>query len=496
MSTLGGDELPVVAGTRDAPLASLFSDGLLQYQAFILNKLSAAVDKIIPRNESNPQQTAFEMVPAANRYPLNPFERRRRHLPLRTPSLWMWWHGTSKRTQITTAFWMIEREYRMMWIMPELPASEDLALRANIWQLIDSQLMEGSDDQWQPGFEYNGSTAGDSLVRACSPALSKQAAHDAIDWQYMGGTQTRIGAEDANQSNFGEKTSGRDYAAFVAIFRAHMKMTISIPSKVTAEADSTFDITANGADFLTGIVPAVAPGTPPIEQPEAIGDALKLWLRADTLVTADDDTDVVSMWRDVRGHHVAQSSTGQTLVLNAINGHPVIRFDGVDDVMTIPHHDDHSAGAGDGLIVMAVVNYISTNGDTVLAGKTNNATGNNWRMFRLTGLALGMYFGTDAESYPLPSATAPNGINQIVSWEQDVEASKLRTRANGAATDIDVTLSGTGTGLNPLTIGGSDPYFSNVDLAELVVYKKSGENAVSDADEALLVAYFNDRYAL
>ena len=252
MSTIGGNTLPYVAGTRDVALPSLFSDGLLEYVAFLLNRLSAAVDKIIPRDESNMALSAFEMVPSDSRYNYDPFTRRLTHSPFRTPSLWLWWQPPSQRRRKTASYSASVRNYRMVYVYPELPSDVDVALRANIWQMINDQLHEGSDDQWFPGFSYNGVT---STVAQPRSLVSMVSDHDSIDWEFMGGQSVeRIGAYDPDVSELGDKSSHRDFPAYVGLFTAELKMTIDLGKTVEAE-DSTVAFNGpRGVPVMSGIV--------------------------------------------------------------------------------------------------------------------------------------------------------------------------------------------------------------------------------------------------
>ncbi len=76
---------------------------------------------------------------------------------------------------------------------------------------------------------------------------------------------------------------------------------------------------------------------------------LQLWLKADAGVTAGAGG-IVTAWQDQsgKGNNAAQSTADlyPLLVTNAINGKPVLRFDGVDDFLEVADSDSVSI-AGD-----------------------------------------------------------------------------------------------------------------------------------------------------
>lgn len=135
----------------------------------------------------------------------------------------------------------------MLWVYPELPNDIEVGYRANLWEMIESQLQEGSDDQWYPGFSYNGAADGTSLVASISN-------HDSIDWQYQGGQVIeRVGAFETNPAELGDKASGRDFPAYAAMFTADLKMTVDLGKHVELQ-DSTFDFNGpDGIPVMTGI---------------------------------------------------------------------------------------------------------------------------------------------------------------------------------------------------------------------------------------------------
>jgi hypothetical protein len=68
------------------------------------------------------------------------------------------------------------------------------------------------------------------------------------------------------------------------------------------------------------------------------GNHLALWASADAVPTADTDGDALNYWEDISGNHhdiVQESSSSQPKWYdNVVNGKPVIRFDGGDELLT------------------------------------------------------------------------------------------------------------------------------------------------------------------
>jgi len=233
-------------------------DGLLAYASFMINKLSTAVDRIIPRDEDDPATTPFVMVPSDAQFNTNPLEPRHLHTPFPVPSLWLWWPGTSQSFRATAAHRARRRQLRMLYVFDELPDDEFVSARSNLAGLIDSELFRGSDNQWQSGFSYDGGIAGQSLVAQIGAkfGLGHGLSHDMIDWEYMGGRDVpRIGAYDANQEIFADKDSGRDFPGFVGVFEVVEKVDLSRGTVTLAELqDSVFSMNGpQGVPIMDGV---------------------------------------------------------------------------------------------------------------------------------------------------------------------------------------------------------------------------------------------------
>ena len=102
----------------------------------------------------------------------------------------------------------------------------------------------------------------------------------------------------------------------------------------SASFDATVLDAARQDATLDGPADAGPPG--PIDPPP-VTDGLLIWLDAQQSHTFDLVGSEVRAWFDAfgSGDAVSQSDTGArpSLVDNALNGHPVVRFDGVDDIL-------------------------------------------------------------------------------------------------------------------------------------------------------------------
>lgn len=253
MGKVGATTTPVTPGARNAPLVDLLVEGLLDYSAHLINRVSAAADKIIPRDEADLTTTPFELVPAANRFSHNPHERRKFHAGFPIPSLWVWWDGTSKLLSRTVSYKYRERKIKLLYVFDELPDEDFVQARAGLFALIEAELMLGSSSQWQPDYSFNGAPLGTSLTHCIAD-------HDSLDWEYTEGIGVpRVGAYDASESMLGEKDSGRDFPAFAAYFTAHERIASfeAVPAGQQQELqDSRFLNTVDGVPIFTGVVTA------------------------------------------------------------------------------------------------------------------------------------------------------------------------------------------------------------------------------------------------
>jgi hypothetical protein len=198
---------------------------------------------------------------------------------------------------------------------------------------------------------------------------------------------------------------------------------------------------------------------------------LRLWLKADA-ITGLSDGQALASWTDLSGqNNHATQGTGSRQPLyktNALNGLPVVRFDGVDDFL---------GGAG-------LSTFISASAATILAVFKAIAIDTNlagaWQNDMLLG-ETGGYFGLSLRSTPLvygfnfssaeqkTQATIAAGTPYVVSLQH--AGGLLALALNGGAPSS-VASGNTAVISGALRLGGSmaASAYANADLAELLIW--------------------------
>ena len=216
----------------------------------------------------------------------------------------------------------------------------------------------------------------------------------------------------------------------------------------------------------------------------------KLWVRSDlawqdaakTVPCVNSSLIYTGEDKSGLGNDVVQATEAKRPVYltNQINGHPAWRFDGIDDILV--SIDTFSWPKP--CTVYIVLKQISwTNSDFIYDAKGIDA-----------GMGLFQYDATPKlalhDAVPLFMTDILSvGTWGIVSSIHNGGSSSIRLNTNtptlGAAGN---NLPG---GFTLGRIGLSDVLYSNIDVVEILGYR-----AVSDPDDALVMTYFNTRYAI
>ena len=103
---------------------------------------------------------------------------------------------------------------------------------------------------------------------------------------------------------------------------------------------------------------------------------LQLWLRADT-ISGLNDADSVTTWSDESGNgrDATEATNRPTYETNEINSLPIVKFNGVNDLLTVSHNADLNAGSG--FAVFVVVKSLAGAANSGVMGKWNNT---NWAL--------------------------------------------------------------------------------------------------------------------
>ncbi len=226
---------------------------------------------------------------------------------------------------------------------------------------------------------------------------------------------------------------------------------------------------------------------------------LQVWNRADGGVTATSDG-AVATWGDQSGRTndaIQQDVPSRpVVVVSAINGHPGLQFDGLDDSLLIAN--DPGLNPADGsFLYLAVGRWLSGSGSyQAWAGKTSPRQGTNWRAFRTDQAALRVYWGTDAEAYAPSMLTAPDGADVIMGWGRDATTSEIIYIVGGEIERVQTPFFGSGNNGSPMAIGAdTNTHHSNVLIAEQMFYMRELDG-FTDMEIEATVGYLQSRYGL
>ncbi len=274
--------------------------------------------------------------------------------------------------------------------------------------------------------------------------------------------------------------------------------TAPFSASVNFPVASVATIEARATDNL-GAVTLSAPITFTVTSPEPnpLPDLahLRLWLRGDRGVT--ETGGAVSAWNDQSGsfNNATQTIANQrpTLVPNAINGKPALRFDGANDSLAVAHAAS-LAITGD-ISSFFVVKYDDFASFNAVWGKTQGNQPASTDFYTAPGSGIPRVFrgnGLGPNGVVAAASASTAGRYAIVGF--DMAGTTLRHYLNGVANgdgQINAPLGDTGA---PLWVGTRGDQFTRMkgDIAELIIY----DSALSDTDRGTLFAYLASRYGI
>lgn len=231
----------------------------------------------------------------------------------------------------------------------------------------------------------------------------------------------------------------------------------------------------------------------------AIVPEIALWLKADAGVTAD-GSGFVTQWNDQsgNGNNAFQPSSDlmPTLVNGALNGHPVLHFDGVDDYMDVAHTS--SLVVRRDVSVFAVASFDDFANFNGIIGKTVGNSPAPLDFYTLSGSgAIRLYRG---------NPTGNNGANALVTGTQNPVAAQAYiisgiVRGTNATQYLDGAFKGSArliAGIldagGPLRVGSRDDLVTKLkgNLAEVILVR----GAVSDAERVSITGYLGSKYGI
>jgi hypothetical protein len=224
---------------------------------------------------------------------------------------------------------------------------------------------------------------------------------------------------------------------------------------------------------------------------------LKLWLKGDDVTGVDGDP--VTTWTDASGllHDASQSTSALKPTLQSdgasqINGHNVVRFDGVDDVLEAADHADLEMNTDSTIFVVARVTNFSANRTFVAKDAGAAAAGAIW-------FAVATTSGKPVVDRPFIEAgvAATNGLAAATPTlvTAHVSGTTVSHFKDGVANGTDVLATGTATNI-PLRIGAfytsSYTHFMLGDIAEVAIYNVS----LSAGDRGAIEAGLKSKYGI
>jgi fibronectin type 3 domain-containing protein len=260
-----------------------------------------------------------------------------------------------------------------------------------------------------------------------------------------------------------------------------------------------YKVSTSQVSDASGAVNAT-PNPPPAPNPALPSSGLILALDAGNAALQYGNGQPVAVWQDASGanYHAVAGAGAPILVTNAINGKPALRFDGVDDYLTLPAgFQDFTAGIT--MYVVARPSNLQTGFKLVALG--NGASQQNIGLGRAWD-SSGLQYWTDNSWGDTGWFNTTSGITsnqtKLFSVTQDAGAANASVYAEVAVNGI--ALAGGDVWSPPVTtrstnyIGKSfwnEGMFEG-DIAEVIIYNRK----LSSGEQSTVRAYLGQKYGL
>ena len=304
-----------------------------------------------------------------------------------------------------------------------------------------------------------------------------------LTWDGAGGSTTgyRISYKQGDSAP-SDCTSGTVVASSSILGTSHTVSGLTAGVTYAFRVCSENHFAASNEKFADGITVTGVP-TAPVSLPPATG-SLTTWLHADNGVSTSGSSVISWQDRSGHGHNAAQSTAGYEpqLVNNALNGKPVIRFDGVDD---------HFIGASAGTMKAAYIVFMvssSTQPSNELASLFGEYDSGHIAPDPRSANARGFSFDGSAgetATYALDqgSYAASAANSNEFQWTYDqYQLVGVVFDNDIALTDFKIGMLGGGFAVGAHQFGG--------DIAEILVY----DRALTAAEESELEAYITSQW--
>ncbi|WP_437723085.1 carboxypeptidase regulatory-like domain-containing protein [Sorangium sp. So ce861] len=306
---------------------------------------------------------------------------------------------------------------------------------------------------------------------------------------YLGATNAAVSAASGGTTTLGPVTLlAGDVDGSLCVDWANDVTAIGNAMGLSVGSDDPRDLDGDGSIDSADLSLAVAnlgacdPNAPPASS-SAPPAGMKLWLRADTGVTAS--AGKVSSWQDQSGNGLngtmAVASRQPSLVASALSGKPVIRFDGAQSLgITSPIQPATFT------IFIVGKNSKTSEGFSIILGPGGSTPNNQFRWENgsqalLVGIGNGMPIIRttigDTRAYHALSARYDGATMAVFRDGRPISTHSFATTG-------------------PWVLGQIGAWYSSDfmvgDLAELLVY----DTALSETDRSSVNSYLRDKYAL
>ena len=231
-----------------------------------------------------------------------------------------------------------------------------------------------------------------------------------------------------------------------------------------------------------------------------VTDGLQLWLKADAGVTTDGDS--VTSWADQSSSPDAATQVAVAidptyapkLVANALNGKPILRFDGEDDYLSIP--DTESLSFIGDLTTFFVVKFDDFATYRAVWAKTDNNLPAPTDFYTLPGTGIPRVYRGDGTSTTLGSfdggSALTAGAYLTVGFSMEGTTCTHYVASQETSHGIIDVLEGDTD--RELFIGTRGDYFTKMkgDIAEIVIYNR----ALTAAEREAVVSYLGNKYGI
>lgn len=227
---------------------------------------------------------------------------------------------------------------------------------------------------------------------------------------------------------------------------------------------------------------------------KALGPSLLL----DADLVSGNDGDAIQTWSDDSGYgnNFSQAYSGYRPLLkkaaNGINGHNVLRFDGIDDVMAGPAASSVISVSADTVWIVFRILAITTNetGSMLYANDTALCGGYCWGVIFLTSLGAVIFLNSDGIPYERVSAAISTSTPYISRSRHSSGNLYLRINAGSEGSVSAGDIYRVAENLR-LAADYSGSIFTQIDIAEVIIFN----SALSAGNMATVDAYLKAKYA-